>query len=150
MIERGKDDGDMGKFQKIIMGTGVAAVLIFLAPTLVLILTGAESTDESALFEGPKKMIKVCSTNDGGTPDNDSDDTETCEMKAEGGELLPSKISSGLSNIWLILMWFFRIVLLISFGYGLIGLRIANTKVMQSHTAQNIAGHDDQKTLCLD
>ena len=54
MLEQKKDDSDnLQKYKAMLISTLFAAIIVFLAPSLILIMTGSDSTDEASLITPP-------------------------------------------------------------------------------------------------
>lgn len=100
MLEKRKEESEsMGKYQTMLMSAIVAAIIVFLAPTLIVVLTNQTIPDgqtaEDVLFAPPT----VKQFDDDG---NLLDDERT---------VLPSNLTNQISGLFSLLLWFVRIVL---------------------------------------
>ena len=111
MLEKRKEESEaIGKYQSMLMSCVIAAVIVFLAPTLVLVVTGADTLDEGDLFAPPS--ITYETTDDAGNKIN--------KTKV----MVPDDVAAGLQGLYELLLWFVRIVLIMMAIVSVIMLRV--------------------------
>ena len=118
MLQRSKDDADgMAKWQNIMMSCIIAAAFIFLIPTLIVVVSGIDTTGyanaEDALFAAPKKTECIA----------DSLVTSSTVTAGQGNcqagysevvtDVLPGNFSSQISNLYQLAIWGVRIIIVI-------------------------------------
>lgn len=141
MLERRKEESEsIGKYQTMLMSGIIAAVIVFLAPTLIIVITGTElegdQTAEQALFAPPeRKLCKELSPAAGSDPkiipaEKDANDEYTCEAGYERDDksILPGNFSNQIEELFGLLIWVVRIVIVMMIIVAVIMLYVEPVK----------------------
>ncbi len=141
MLERRKEESEsIGKYQTMLMSGIIAAVIVFLAPTLIIVITGTElegdQTAEQALFAPPeRKLCKELSPATGSDPkiipaEKDADGEYTCEAGYERDDksILPGNFSNQIEELFGLLIWVVRIVIVMMIIVAVIMLYVEPVK----------------------
>ncbi len=110
MENRKEDSENMSKFQGMLITCIFAAILVFIAPSIILMMMGTQipsgETAEDVLFRPPQ-----------GTFIDD-------KGNATSGALLPASVTGGLNNLFTLVMWVIKIVLIMGILASVIMLRV--------------------------
>lgn len=137
MLERRKDDSEsMGKYQAMLVSAVIATVIVFMAPTLIVVISGTEipagMDADDVLFAPPKTDMCVLAGET--APPGYTSTGETC---GSGGiiyekDLLPGDFAGRLQGLFGLLLFIVRIVIV-----GMIFVSVAMLYVKPSESTKH-------------
>lgn len=139
MIERSKDESEkLGKYQAMMMSGIIAAVIVFLAPTLIVVVTDTAvepgQSAEDALFAPPKTCKAIPSGADVSSAPYSA--RGPCSEGQYHADTLPGNFSGQIQSLFGLLIWIVRIVIIMMIIVAVIMLYVENPESSSGQAVQ--------------